>query len=219
LTGSHHDAEDLAQTALVRAFVKWHRVRDSDDPAAYVRQTMVHCHADRFRRRRVAEWLTARLPDAAAPVSRMPGDESVALLEALRRLPIRQRTAVVLHYFEDMSVPQTATHRNIKTLVLRLARQNRRVGAARWRVGGGAAGSRLSCDRRRTATIEARRPRGQPGRRRNVSTRELTIPPAVNCRHYDLDMPPDQHGRGSRQGQSQVRNAALVPQRALHPTS
>ncbi|MFD0633607.1 sigma factor [Catenulispora yoronensis] len=63
LTGSHHSAEDLAQTAMVRAFVKWARVRASDDPAAYVRQIMIHCHADQFRRRRVAEWLTARLPE------------------------------------------------------------------------------------------------------------------------------------------------------------
>lgn len=78
---------------------------------------------------------------------------------------------------------------------------SRQVGAARRRVGGVAAGSRWSCDRRRTATVEARRRCGRPGRRRNAGTRELTIPPAVNYRHHDLDMRPDQHGRGSRQGQ------------------
>ena len=105
LTGSHHNAEDLAQTALVRAFVKWPRVRDSDDPAAYVRQIMIHCHRDQFRRRRVGEWLTSRMPEPRQ-VTEAPFDEDEQLLAALARLPARQRAVVVLYYFDEMTHAQ-----------------------------------------------------------------------------------------------------------------
>ncbi|WP_344658044.1 SigE family RNA polymerase sigma factor [Catenulispora subtropica] len=108
LTGSHHGAEDLAQTALVRAFVKWQRVRASDDPGAYVRQIMVHCHADQFRRRRVAEWLTSRLPEPPASPAEPSGEEAEVLLAALGRLPARQRAVVVLYYFDDMTHAEIA---------------------------------------------------------------------------------------------------------------
>ncbi|MFI9825639.1 SigE family RNA polymerase sigma factor [Streptomyces sp. NPDC052013] len=109
LTGSHHSAEDLAQSALARAFVKWHRVRDSNDPTAYLRQIMIRCHADQFRRSRVREWLTAHLPDTAAPCHEISRDQREALMQALGQLPARQRTAVVLHFFEDMTHAQVAT--------------------------------------------------------------------------------------------------------------
>lgn len=68
LTSSHHDAEDLAQNALARAYVKWDRVRHSDDMAAHVRRIMIHVHADRFRRRAVREWFTPRLPETSVAV-------------------------------------------------------------------------------------------------------------------------------------------------------
>ncbi|MFI8829367.1 SigE family RNA polymerase sigma factor [Streptomyces sp. NPDC053431] len=108
LTGSHHSAEDLAQSALARAFVKWHRVRDSHDPAAYLRQIMIRCHADQFRRSRIREWLTSHLPDTAAPSHETSRDQREALIQALGKLPARQRTAVVLHFFEDMPHTQVA---------------------------------------------------------------------------------------------------------------
>ncbi|NUR03228.1 MAG: SigE family RNA polymerase sigma factor [Streptomyces sp.] len=108
LTGSHHSAEDLAQTAMVRAYVKWSRVRASDDPAAYVRQIMVHCHADQFRRRRVVEWLTARMPEPQPAQVAGGSDETEVLFAALSRIPARQRTVVVLYYFDDMTHAQIA---------------------------------------------------------------------------------------------------------------
>jgi RNA polymerase sigma-70 factor (sigma-E family) len=118
LTGSHHDAEDLAQTALTRAHLKWRHVRRSDDPAAYVRQIMIHCHADQFRRRRVREWLTARLPDTPAPHSTTT-DTRHALMQALGQLPARQRAVVVLYYFEDMPHAQIAAALGTKEATVR----------------------------------------------------------------------------------------------------
>jgi RNA polymerase sigma-70 factor (sigma-E family) len=107
--GNHHDAEDLTQSTLARVYAKWDHVQRSEHIDGYVRQVMVHLHTDRFRRRRIREWITARVPDA--PVSdRGTGlDERDVLVEALSRLPARQRAAVVLCYFEGMSQIEIAT--------------------------------------------------------------------------------------------------------------
>ncbi|MFF3596147.1 SigE family RNA polymerase sigma factor [Kitasatospora indigofera] len=108
LTGSRHDAEDIAQGALATAYAKWGRVRRSDDVAAYVRQIMVHQHIDRFRRRTVREWLTDRLPHSPVADETARVLEHGVLLAALAGLPARQRAAVVLCYFEDMTHAQVA---------------------------------------------------------------------------------------------------------------
>ncbi|WP_256355718.1 SigE family RNA polymerase sigma factor [Streptomyces sp. PKU-EA00015] len=108
LTGSHHDAEDLAQSALTRAYAKWDKVRHSDDMAAYVRRIMIHVHADGFRRRTVREWFTSRLPETAVADRTAQVEHRSALVDALARLPLRQRSAVVLRYFEDMTPAQIA---------------------------------------------------------------------------------------------------------------
>ncbi|GAA2486741.1 SigE family RNA polymerase sigma factor [Streptomyces thermolineatus] len=111
LTGNHHDAEELVQTALARAYAKWGRVLRSDDADAYVWQIMIHANADRFRRRRIREWVTPRLPET--PVADRTGqvEEHRSLMEALGRLSARQRSVLVLRYFEDM------THRQIAGLL------------------------------------------------------------------------------------------------------
>ncbi|MEU3300151.1 MULTISPECIES: SigE family RNA polymerase sigma factor [unclassified Streptomyces] len=108
LTGNHHDAEELVQGTLARAYVKWDHVQRSDDMDAYIRQILIHSHADRFRRRRVREWFTPRLPDTAVADRTSQVEQRDALVDALARLPARQRAAVVLRYFEDLTDTQTA---------------------------------------------------------------------------------------------------------------
>jgi RNA polymerase sigma-70 factor (sigma-E family) len=108
LTGNRHDAEDLAQAALARAFSRWSRVRRADDPAAYVWRIMINANVDRLRRSKVREWLTSRLPERATDDR---GDELAtrgALLDALARLPSRQRAVVVLRYAEDRTETDVA---------------------------------------------------------------------------------------------------------------
>lgn len=119
LTGSYHDAEDLAQSTLARAFVKWNHVRKSDDATAYVRRIMIHTHADRFRRRTVREWFTPRLPETPVDDQTAHVDRRSALVEALERLPARQRSAVVLCYFEDMTHAQVASLLGTRTSTIR----------------------------------------------------------------------------------------------------
>ena len=62
LTGDQGLAEDLAQTALAKAFASWPRVRRAGDPDAYVRRIMLNANSARFRKRRVREQLTGE-PD------------------------------------------------------------------------------------------------------------------------------------------------------------
>ncbi|WP_346012492.1 SigE family RNA polymerase sigma factor [Streptomyces sp. SID3343] len=106
--GHHHDAEDLAQTTLARVYAKWHHVRRSDNIDGYVRRIMVHTNTDRFRRSRIREWVTPRIPDTPTPDGAELTAERDVLMSALARLPARQRAAVVLCYFEDMSQTEIA---------------------------------------------------------------------------------------------------------------
>ncbi|MFB4194865.1 SigE family RNA polymerase sigma factor [Streptomyces carpaticus] len=109
LTGDTHLAEDVAQSALTKVYRSWRRVRSSDHPDAYVRRILVSCHHDRFRKRRVAEQLTDRLPDlSSAPDDMARTDERMRLHAALLKLPRRQRAVVVLRYWEDLSAAEVA---------------------------------------------------------------------------------------------------------------
>ncbi|MFD9305731.1 SigE family RNA polymerase sigma factor [Streptomyces sp. NPDC060048] len=109
LTGDPHDAEDVTQTALAKAYRSWRRVARMDSPEAYVRRMLVTCNSDRFRKRRVAERLTASVPDRSAGDNAVAwADERSVLMEALAQLPPRQRAVVVMRYWEDLSEAETA---------------------------------------------------------------------------------------------------------------
>ncbi|GAA5000351.1 SigE family RNA polymerase sigma factor [Streptomyces siamensis] len=113
LTGEQHAAEDLVQTTLEQVFVAWRRVGSADDPEAYVRRVMINAHSRRHRRR-LKEFLapkddsgfTRELPDSGDRMAQ--ADDRGALLKALAELPPRQREAVVLRYWEDLSETQVA---------------------------------------------------------------------------------------------------------------
>lgn len=108
LTGHHHDAEDLVQAALAKAYTRWERVRRADDPDAYVWRIMINTNTDRLRRFRLGEWLTQFLPETATPDSTDHVVERSVVWEALDRLPPRQRATVVLRYLEDRSETEVA---------------------------------------------------------------------------------------------------------------
>lgn len=107
LTGDRWLAEDLAQTALVRACAAWWRVSRADDPDAYVRRILINASNRRFRGRRPAE--DARgLPEAPMPDPAAMVDQRSDLMAALRGLPPRQRAVIVLRYWGDLSDAQVA---------------------------------------------------------------------------------------------------------------
>ena len=108
LTGHHHDAEDLVQVTLAKAYARWDRVRRASNPDAYVWRILLNAHHDRLRGRKVPELLTTWFPE------RLHGDQADSVLDrdvltaALRRLPPRQRAAVVLRYVEDRTETEVA---------------------------------------------------------------------------------------------------------------
>ena len=107
LTGDRWLAEDMAQTALARAYVAWRRVSRADDPDAYLCRILVNTSNRRFRRHRVAEQ-AGDPPDTAVEGPADLVGERAALLAALRQLPPRQRAVVVLRYWEDLTDAQIA---------------------------------------------------------------------------------------------------------------
>jgi RNA polymerase sigma-70 factor (sigma-E family) len=103
LTGDAGRAEDLVQTALAKAYVAWRRVRDVEDPDAYVRRILINAHASERRRKRVREWFPGTVPEpAVADRAEAVADRS-ALMAALGSLAPRQRAVVVLRFWEDRS--------------------------------------------------------------------------------------------------------------------
>ncbi len=107
LTGDRHRAEDLLQTALTRAYLRWDRI-DSDDPEGYVRRAMVNAHTDWWRRKPWREQATEVVPEVAVADATTSYDARDAVLAALATLSGRQRAVVVLRYYEGLSEAEIA---------------------------------------------------------------------------------------------------------------
>jgi RNA polymerase sigma-70 factor (sigma-E family) len=104
LAGNPHDAEDLVQSALALAAVRWHRL---DDPEAYLRRVIYTQSVSRWRRLRARppETLTATLPERSTEIDH---DTRLVLAAALRRLTPKQRAVLVLRYYEDRTEVEAA---------------------------------------------------------------------------------------------------------------
>jgi RNA polymerase sigma-70 factor (sigma-E family) len=123
LTGDPALAEDLVQDAFVRLAGRLLHLRDPGGFHAYLRKTIVNLSRSYFRRRAVERRFMER---QAGPPAIEPDDlsERERIRRALAALPMGQRTAIVLRYFEDLSEAQTAElmRRNpaaVKSLVSR----------------------------------------------------------------------------------------------------
>jgi RNA polymerase sigma-70 factor (sigma-E family) len=108
LTGDWAAAEDLVQSALARAWGAWPRVRVVAERDAYVRRILTNQYLGQQRLRSSTEMPSDAVPERPAPDATLDVDRRVALTRALSELPPRQRAAVVLRYFEDLSLEQTA---------------------------------------------------------------------------------------------------------------
>jgi RNA polymerase sigma-70 factor (sigma-E family) len=130
LTASSHGAEDLVQTALAKAYVAWRRVRSADDPVAYVHGVLIKSFLSERRRKSSRELPIAEPPDRA--VADADPTERAALLAALAQLAPIDRAVVVLRFWEDRSVAQTAmqldlTEAAVKNRSLRALRSLREL--------------------------------------------------------------------------------------------
>ncbi|MEV4195480.1 SigE family RNA polymerase sigma factor [Streptomyces toxytricini] len=109
LTGDRYEAEDLLQSALFSTYRAWDRISDKAAVGGYLRRTMTNLHISAWRRRKLNEYPTEELPEAAADTDAMRGTELRAVLwQALARIPEPQRTMLVLRYYEGRTDPEIA---------------------------------------------------------------------------------------------------------------
>jgi RNA polymerase sigma-70 factor (sigma-E family) len=99
-------AADLTQTTLARMFVHWRRISRRDNPHAYARQVLSRAFLDHHRLKRSHEVVTTEFADAAGPGG--DPDLRLTLVDALARIPPRDRAIVVLRYWEDLSIESVA---------------------------------------------------------------------------------------------------------------
>lgn len=104
--GDWRVAEDAVSTALSKLYVHWSRV---SAPYTYARRTVIHAAIDETRRPWRRERSTSpELLDRPAPDLVDAGDDLVHVREALMRLPRGQRAVLVLRFYEELSVEETA---------------------------------------------------------------------------------------------------------------
>ena len=110
LTGDRDNAEEVVQDAYVKVLGSWRGIREPDKAEAYLRTAVVNLSRSRLRRRQVADRHRPDPPPdvCSAESSAMRTVQREAVLHALQQLPQRQREAVVLRYFGDLSEAQTA---------------------------------------------------------------------------------------------------------------
>jgi RNA polymerase sigma-70 factor (sigma-E family) len=103
-----HTADDLVQAAIVKLFLQWPRAKGADNIDAYVRAIVVR----EFLHDRRTSWarhvrLTDQMPEVAAAAA--DSESSLDLQAAVAALPPRQRAVLVLRFYCDLNVDQSAS--------------------------------------------------------------------------------------------------------------
>jgi RNA polymerase sigma-70 factor (ECF subfamily) len=107
-TGDRHLAEELAQEALARLCRDWSRVQSHDSPTAWVHRVAINLSRSHWRRVAVGRRAQRRLEAQHRSTADTDVATALALRTAVAALPARQRAALVLRYFADLSVAETA---------------------------------------------------------------------------------------------------------------
>lgn len=117
LSGDPHTAEDLVQTTLAKLYLSWDKVQRQEALDGYTRRILVNEHNSLWRRAwRRREVSTDLLPEPAAPAHGMgstgsrgsTAGQDRGLWDLVQTLPKKQRAAVVLRYYEELSEAETA---------------------------------------------------------------------------------------------------------------
>jgi len=117
VAGDCGTAEEVVQDAFVAMHAGWRRLRDTDEALCYLRRSVVH-RSRSVRRHRAARDEHAQKPPPDAPAAEQQGGttrlEGSAVVDALRGLAARQREALVLRYYADLSDAGIATVMGIR---------------------------------------------------------------------------------------------------------
>ncbi|WP_240037578.1 SigE family RNA polymerase sigma factor [Glycomyces paridis] len=109
LCGDWFEADDIVQKSLTKLFAAWGRV-EPGGASAYVRKIVTNVYLSHRRLAWVRrERAAAELPVQALDRPQAAVDARIEMVEALNRIPARQRATLVLRYWEQLSVDETAT--------------------------------------------------------------------------------------------------------------
>lgn len=107
LCGDWHQAQDLTQTALMKLYAAWGRVRRDGNVDAYARTVLTRTFIDQWRKGSWREESVSEPPDRSASAPSTP-ELRLLMREALMELSPRYRAVLVLRFWEDWTVEQTA---------------------------------------------------------------------------------------------------------------
>ena len=107
LCGSWTQAEDLTQTSFAKLYAAWPRLRDPQAAEAFLRTTLTRTYIDASRRSWRRERPVADLPDHLAS-PQVGSEDRLVISDALEQVPPRQRACLVLRYYVDCTVEETA---------------------------------------------------------------------------------------------------------------
>ncbi|MET9604026.1 SigE family RNA polymerase sigma factor [Streptomyces sp. NPDC006512] len=136
-SGDTHLAEDLVQETLGRMYLLWGRISRIDNPAAYAQTVLVRAFLTHQRRRSAGERPLGEFPEPGGHQAAGAGDPllRLTLLEALGRLAPKDRAVLVLRYWEDRSVEETADAMSVSSAAVR-TRSSRALARLREQLGG-----------------------------------------------------------------------------------
>lgn len=116
LTGSRHDADDLLQNSYAKAYKAWPKMLRMERPEAYARRILINESTSSWRMRwRRVERSTDSPPETATTSQQDGYATRDAVWRDIQRLPARQRAVLVLRYYEDLDVRETAEVLGVST--------------------------------------------------------------------------------------------------------
>lgn len=106
--GDRDVAEGLAQDTMAVVCRDWHKLSKVRSPDAWVNRVALNLANSYFRRRRAERRMTQRVAALRLPPDEWDAADAVAVRKAVAGLPTRQRTALVLRYYADLPIDETA---------------------------------------------------------------------------------------------------------------
>ena len=108
MLGDHAAAEDVVQDAFLGLYCRWDSLDDTSAALGYLRTSVLNGCRTAIKRRSRPAITASGEPFESAEAAVLLGEEHRAVLAAIRRLPARQREALVLRYYLDMTEADVA---------------------------------------------------------------------------------------------------------------
>jgi RNA polymerase sigma-70 factor (sigma-E family) len=121
MLGDRQSAEDVVQEAFCGLYRRWGQLSDTGNALRYVRSAVLNGSRSQLRRRSRRDEPAAPSVEASAETAVLNGEERREVMLAIRRLPRRQREALVLRFYLDLSETEIAETMGIGQSTVRSA--------------------------------------------------------------------------------------------------